>query len=704
MSVFELINLALKRYSGGINRRTAFVSCEEPVEPVEFLLTEKEHVARESQLFENPDRLTDIPYRETFRVGRKESLFSKLAPTPKILPPNEDTPLAYLENKRVTLEKEIGSNIAKHREAIMCGDPSVSRLRLMIRSNYHQLSETFMSLEELYQREAGVVNDLLNDLRLWDAERSEILSAISHEKSPSSRDGAKLASLLDSTHEVDNEIEKLQNQLANMMTKKRVLSNEIQNTSSVLESRTLKKVELFRQLERIGRKRFALYLLRLNVPKEEVQTLMPAIPVDITFKLAYKRGFGVAWANASKELSSENDERCKPVVELSHKTSTKPLMLASDHDSDVSRRNVKDFSLVTGGRIEGESVDTSSRTTSKLLGSEERPPKSDLLPFQSDNDDDDDDDDEGMISDDSNLLIPNVQRSPSSPVSPCDFTVYDLKIDSGTVNGEKQVFQSPQDSIGMKPYLPQETMRLETGFSPSPVIVSTSGGIPEFEEIANDSLDSQNNPPEILMAEMNHGHGATPFERGYALGARKGVSLRQRLADLVQPLLQVVPDSRDLFTSSLDAGPSVILGKELCFEDPTNTISEKLDFNAVEPFLVVKYEGLLSLAKENGDKSAIFHKYMVYWEAIVKIMATQELKLSNCITKSSLLDEEETRGQFSDTLRAALTQIKLRLDAADDGSEVITSPINSEVQGICRALAVVEDKQFEEIYRDEFGF
>lgn len=563
MSVYELISLGLTRHGGRPNTQ------EHRTLPP--LL--ESHMARDSQLFANPQRLGD------------ES--------------SQKTPLAYLEQKRKVLDAELGHNLHVHKATVASGAGNVSRLRSMIEQNYLNISETYVALGELYETKVGKLASTLTSLDQWDNQRQRLLDDISRVKSPDLEDGAKLATLLDHSNEIDSDILEVQKKLESLIKKKEVVLKEITNTYSVLESRTLKQVEQFKHLEQEGRD-----LIHEHFPVGDEQEGVPTVAVDVTFILAYAK---------SREKSGGQVRSQLKEPELFHAS-----LASLDDKGFINLQNL-----------------------------------------QSDDDDDYDEDD---------LLIPLSGGSGGGGSgNGSGLTLNEVDKSGVTVHEDNSKIIAKESIIGMKPYDP---------FAGSSPLQPSPRSLPE------------DSPAIIALEDMNHDHGATPFEQGYFVGAQKASLLRVKLSEFFGHLLR---------PTHPEATVKVIKTQH---EDFANTISSKLDYVTIRARVEAQKAAYQKAISSSLAAAIKFHRYSTLWASVCKMIKDLETQLSVQISELQLLGAESGDKRFATTLRGTLSRLKLRIDAEEMVDPIITVPVYDEVKAIARGLALVEGTTMEAIYQE----
>ncbi|ODV78583.1 uncharacterized protein CANTADRAFT_42614, partial [Suhomyces tanzawaensis NRRL Y-17324] len=196
---------------------------------------------------------------------------------------SSDTPLQFATNRNHILRKELEHNLQLHGQFLANGDSNLNKLRSMLFQNFEQLSQGYYSVSELYSREIELVESLFANFERWDNKRTKILDKIRSIKNPDKKYGIKLTQLLDKASDIDTEILELETRLATLRNHKTVINSEIEVTSSVLESKTSRYVEMLRGLENQGRQAMLSFLSTSGVPLTEVDNVVKTVPIDITF-------------------------------------------------------------------------------------------------------------------------------------------------------------------------------------------------------------------------------------------------------------------------------------------------------------------------------------------------------------------------------------------------------------------------------------
>ncbi|KAK6461482.1 hypothetical protein DFJ63DRAFT_184844 [Scheffersomyces coipomensis] len=445
------------------------------------------------------------------------------------IPKNDDeTPLEFLTSKNGFLLKEMHKNIQIHESYLGSGDENLNKLRSMIFQNFEQLSLNYYSLNEIYAKDISYTESLTSSFQKWDKNRSKILSRIQNIKSDKNKHGAKLSGLLDESNSIDVEIGKLEKQLQSLRQKKVLINQEIQDTSSVLESKTSKYVEMFKALEVQGREAVLLLLQSNGIPMKEVDSVIKSSPVKVTFLDNY---------NAKHQIIPD-----EPVI--------KP-----------------------------------------------EPPNS-------------------------------------------------------------------AESMGMQPFIiPEEPKKV---------------------------VDTQ--------AELNHGHGPTAYEKGFAKGAQSSNKLKSQLQYILKLLLKSIPESNSVSNSPNGSRiESVAVPNKPVVDDASNTITEKLDLEPVFKLLEHKVEALGDLMLQTSTNAAMFHKYGTVWKDVTNILKAQEHNLLFQIS-NSIPGADNLNSNIADTLTRTMNEIRMIIVSLNDSKDILSfhkknSPLikvlDNELMSILQALQVV---------------
>ncbi|RCK64591.1 Autophagy-related protein 28 [Candida viswanathii] len=221
---------------------------------------------------------------------------------------NSESPIEYLSNRVKLLTQQLLEDSMKYNSYLQNGSSNIYQLRNKIVQTYNQLSESYYSLSELYNKDINYAESLHDSFKKWDRQRSKVIAKVKSIKSDSNKHGAKLFDLLDESNEIDEEIQQLESKLEQLRAKKVLVNKEIEDTSSVLESRTAKYVDVFRNLEKQGKLSILNFLQSNAVPAKDIESIVKYSPVDATILKDYSK------KRASSSQLVSPPEEIKPVV------------------------------------------------------------------------------------------------------------------------------------------------------------------------------------------------------------------------------------------------------------------------------------------------------------------------------------------------------------------------------------------------------
>lgn len=191
--------------------------------------------------------------------------------------------LRFLLDKLESLKKEMKWDMLLHKQFLSEGS-DCKQIRETIGDRFLQMSENYYALNEIYNKESTMLRGFLQHLEKWDSKRSKILNRVKSIKSEGHNFGVKLADLLRKRNDIDDEIEDLENRLRILRENKVAVESEIDEASSVLESKSAKYVNLFRELEKQGEGVITGFLLSSGLPQNDLQVLLRRHPVEAAFK------------------------------------------------------------------------------------------------------------------------------------------------------------------------------------------------------------------------------------------------------------------------------------------------------------------------------------------------------------------------------------------------------------------------------------
>lgn len=178
--------------------------------------------------------------------------------------------------------------IKRHLLLLEDSDPRLNKFRIIIHDTFAKLSDKYNSLHELYMKDLNQMERINQYFLRWDKKRNSILHKISNIKSNKNEHGSKLEQLFDKSNDIDSEIQELEGRLRLLRNKKKVIKDEIQYTSSVLESKSSKYVHAFKNLEVEGHEKLIQFLNISGIPSDQLERIVTYTPVDVTFGRKYK--------------------------------------------------------------------------------------------------------------------------------------------------------------------------------------------------------------------------------------------------------------------------------------------------------------------------------------------------------------------------------------------------------------------------------
>ncbi|KAM9926845.1 hypothetical protein OXX80_010464 [Metschnikowia pulcherrima] len=215
----------------------------------------------------------------------RDSLFFSFGNLKHVHPSDQqkdDSPLEHLLERESVLNNDMSTAIRLHKELLESGEDCTAARRA-ISKLFAAFSETSMSLQEIYTREVSRVHDTLASFQAWEKKRAKVLSRIKKIKSENNEYGAKLKGLLTQQTSIDNEIESLEQRLDLLRSNRSAIDREVGETMSVLESKSARYVNMFRNLENAGVEAVQNYL-GTEYPRESKSTpLIRYEPVDVGF-------------------------------------------------------------------------------------------------------------------------------------------------------------------------------------------------------------------------------------------------------------------------------------------------------------------------------------------------------------------------------------------------------------------------------------
>lgn len=442
----------------------------------------------------------------------------------ELVPPlnnqNFNEPIQYLSGRISTFERQLVEHTQNYNTLLNDGNSNVTEIRSAILQIFHLLSECYFSLNELYSKDVSYTKSVNTYFNTWNLKRDRVLQKIQKAKSIESAHGAKLAELLNESVVVDDEIGDLQRRIAVLQKKKSVLNKEIEDTTSVLESRTATYGENLRYLELNGREILLDYLSHNGLPESELATLVKEQTIDLSFTMPEK-------VNSDSETKLE--------YSISQPKANNNIGAVSENDAETS--------------------------------------------------------------------------------------------------------------IGMKPY------------EPPPVATST--------------IMRQNTPPPHNESLMNHEHGPTAFEKGYATGAQNSRLLKNQVQGFFHKVILHVPRRNET--------PQ--------FKPNSNTATT-LDVGPITTFLRLRVEALNDQVINTSKTSALYHECNKQWAQIQQLMTSQEEKLEQ-ILKGSKADGDDTPVLHVLTQTRDQLELAAKLISDMDSLEILLQLVNHEITAITEAILLV---------------
>lgn len=242
-----------------------------------------------------------------------------------------ESPLEYLQKRNESLGASMKKAIRQLNVTLQNGD-DCANLRLALVSKLALLSENCYLLHEIYTREQTFVNSLLLQFESWDRRRSKVLRKVQSIKSQENKHGTKLADLLDKRAAIDVEIDLLERCIAILKENRGVVGREIDETSSILESKSAKYVNHFRELERQGREAISEYLYLSGLPEKHLEVLLKSEPVNAAFSYTSLETSLPRRVPSRKEIETTTDDRTRePPVKLTPSSmGVQPLEVPQD--------------------------------------------------------------------------------------------------------------------------------------------------------------------------------------------------------------------------------------------------------------------------------------------------------------------------------------------------------------------------------------
>ena len=85
--------------------------------------------------------------------------------------------------------------------------------------------------------------------------------------------------------------------------------------------------------------------------------------------------------------------------------------------------------------------------------------------------------------------------------------------------------------------------------------------------------EAEANTKTLDLQSMNHDHGPTPFEKGYAMGTQNSTALKNKMNHIMKKFLDSLPTTPSSNISTMPATSRIKV------DDLSNTISKRLDLD-----------------------------------------------------------------------------------------------------------------------------
>lgn len=169
----------------------------------------------------------------------------------------------------------------------------------------------------------------------------------------------------------------------------------------------------------------------------------------------------------------------------------------------------------------------------------------------------------------------------------------------------------------------------------------------------------------------NHGHGPSPYERGFEYGSKLSVRVRQRMSEILKQMWSSINSHVDHQKVIAGTNANVLVD-----EDEQNSISSRLNITPIIALLRQKAEAYESLARDCANQSAQCHELAKVWQDANRYLINQENKMAAYVASILLLPPStENATWIMNNLHA--TAEKLRSLA--DVSIIVTSSESGEI-------------------------
>ena len=226
----------------------------------------------------------------------------------------------------------------------------------------------------------------------------------------------------------------------------------------------------------------------------------------------------------------------------------------------------------------------------------------------------------------------------TTPVNVTFMENYNLK------NAPPPTTQAPAltNLMGIQPFIPEEMVengdnRKNDKYVESLKSLKNDKNVESLKSPKNDK-----NGHTLKLDELNYGHGASAYEKGYERGVVQSSTVKSHFGNIVNNFLNAKPEKSPI-TVKID--------------DDQNTISEKLDLEPVVEMLDHKINAINDLALSTSKNSTIFREYSLAWKDILGILKSQEDELLEYVSES-IPSPDHLDPALVEFLNSTLEQIK----------------------------------------------
>ncbi|ODV93725.1 hypothetical protein PACTADRAFT_51484 [Pachysolen tannophilus NRRL Y-2460] len=262
---------------------------------------------------------------------------------------NED-PSHFLKTQEAIILSELNETIMKHSIVLSKGHGRINNIRNKILNYLNQLNEIHQAMNEIYNTEKSNRLIILKTFENWENKKKLLLEKINDIKSDKNEQGIKFKNLYTESISIDEEINELEQKLKNLKSKRSLIRNELQNTQSIIESRSSSYIESLQVIENNERKAIAkLSSSSNNGNNESITKILDlpnlTIPTNIsTFPYSpynNDRNSNVSVSAATRARGIENS-RFIESTKLTDFSKLKALFGFKDAENNIDNRMVYD--------------------------------------------------------------------------------------------------------------------------------------------------------------------------------------------------------------------------------------------------------------------------------------------------------------------------------------------------------------------------